>query len=167
MRIPMRRSQQLKKHDDSGDVHLTTEGLRRLHDEIRRLEGQKPQAIEDVVRTGQFGDFSENAEYQEAKFRLRRIDARIFQLKERLKRVRVIEKPKEDGTVQIGSRVTVEANEKQTAYEIVGPNEANPSRGRVSYLSPLGAALLGHEVGDEVKMRTEDRERIYRILEIQ
>jgi transcription elongation GreA/GreB family factor len=162
----MRRSQQLKRHDDSADVHLTAEGLRRLHDEIRRLEEQKPQAIEDVVRTGQFGDFSENAEYQEAKFRLRRIDARIFQLKERLKRVKVIEKPIQDGTVQVGSTVTVEAQGKRSTYEIVGPNEANPGRGRISYLSPLGSALLHHQVGDEVGVKTEDREMRYKLLEI-
>ena len=169
MRLPKRRHELLKTYEEeSAPVYLTAEGVRRLEAELQRLETKDvPQAIEDVERTGAFGDRSENAEYQEAKHRLSRSHARIFFLKERLKRIIVIREPKKNtGIVLLGSTVTLRVAEAERTYRIVGPSESNPSQGRISHVSPLGAALMGHKIGDEIDLTTEHGVTRYTILDI-
>ncbi len=169
MRLPKRRHELLKTYEeDDALIPLTAIGKRKLEQELVRLEARDlKQAIEDVARTGAFGDRSENAEYQEAKHRLSRTHARIFYLKERLKRVVLIRKTKTSGErVQLGSTVTVELNRQTRVYKIVGPSESNPSQGRISHLSPLGTALLGHGVGDIVHLETPNGMHDYTITAI-
>lgn len=152
MRLPIRRAERLKTGGDDGPVQLTKEGLEKLKRKLEQLEKQElPEAIEDVRRTAEFGDFSENAEYQEAKWRMRRLHGQIFGLKEKIKRATVI-KPDASliGTVQLGSTIVIEKDGSQQAFHIVGPDEADPGRGWISYLSPLGRTLISHRVGDEV-----------------
>lgn len=167
MQLPKRRADKLKNRDDeTAIIHLTPAGLTRLKRELRDLEQvQQRQAIEDVSRTVAMGDLSENAEYQEAKHRLARIHGRIFSIKDRLKRVQVIRK-KATHKIQLGSRVILETVRGERTYEIVGPAESNPSRGRISHLSPLGAALLGHPVGIVITLQTEQGEMKYTVKEI-
>ncbi|MBM3205145.1 transcription elongation factor GreA [Candidatus Uhrbacteria bacterium] len=166
MRVPIRRAQ-LKPRDDRGAQYLTKDGVQRMENELKRLQAEQPQAVEEVVRTGAMGDFSENAEYQEAKFRLRRINDRITSLKERLKHVVIIEKGGDaSGRVEIGSTVVVQVNEKTKTYFIVGPQESNPTQGRISFVSPLGTALMDHVVGDVVILQTENGEVSYTIMEV-
>ncbi len=157
MRLPKRRHELLRTYEEeSAPVHLTKEGLRRLEQELKRLETKDlKQAIEDVARTGAFGDRSENAEYQEAKHRLSRTHSRIFSIKERLKRVVIIRAPR-SGTkrVVLGSTVTVRVGDMERIYEIVGPAESSPSYGRISHVSPLGSALIGHSVGEDIEFQT-------------
>ncbi len=167
MQIPQRRAQKMKKSDDDSLLYLTPEGIRRLELRLKELEQQHPEAVEDVVRTGQLGDFSENAEYQEAKFRLRKINDQIFSIKEKLKHVRVIEEGSSDGSVQLGSTVTVQVGGKERTYQIVGPSEVHPSQGRISHLSPLGSALIGHVVGDTIALKMENSEVLYQIIHIE
>lgn len=169
MRLPKRRHELLKTYEEEDAlIPLTVVGKRKLEQELVRLETRDlKQAIEDVARTGAFGDRSENAEYQEAKHRMSRIHARIFYLKERLKRVVLIRKTKSSGErVQLGSTVTVELNNQSRVYEIVGPSESNPSQGRISHLSPLGTALLGHSVGESVHLETPNGMHNYTITAI-
>lgn len=170
MRLPKRRHELLKTYEEESlPVHLTPAGLRKLEAELVRLETKDlKQAIEDVERTGAFGDRSENAEYQEAKHRMTRTHSRIFYLKERLKRVELIQKPRKGSTtIQLGSRVTLRTPQKELTYEIVGPSESNPSQGRISHVSPLGALLLGHKVGEEVALTTPKGIISYFIMGIQ
>lgn len=152
MRLPIRKSERLKLPQNDGPAYLTKEGLEKLMHKLKRLEEQElPQAIEDVKITAEFGDFSENAEYQEAKARMRRLHQHIFQLKERIKQVKIIEPDQSlTNTVQLGSTVELRQNGTTKIYSIVGPHEADPGGGRISYLSPLGSALLGHKVGEIV-----------------
>jgi len=166
MQVPTRRSQLLKKRDDTGPIYLTGAGIERLKRELVTLEKEHPEAAEDVYRLAQLGDFSENAEYQEAKYRLRRMNDRMESIKERLKRVVEIAEGSTDGRVQIGSTVKMKVNGKEKIYQIVGPAEVNPARGRISYLSPLGAALLDHAAGDEVPIQTEGGEVKYLIWQV-
>lgn len=167
MRLPIRRSQRLKRYDDDDKIHLTPEGYSRLKEDLARLEREKPTAVEDVVRTGAFGDFSENAEYQEAKFRLRRINARIFSISDRMKRVVLIGSvPSKEGVTELGSTVVIESAGVQKTYRIVGPSEAAPARGRISHVSPLGQALIGHAAGESVTVTTETGERKYVIIRV-
>ncbi|MFA6429158.1 MAG: transcription elongation factor GreA [Patescibacteria group bacterium] len=169
MQLPKRKSQQLKgRDDDEASNILTAEGLQRLKETLVDLEKrQQPQAIEDVSVAVQKGDLSENAEYQEARARLSRIQARIFSIKDRLKRVQVIaQDPASAGRIQLGATVVVEVNGNQRTYEIVGPRETNPSQGRISHVSPIGEALLGHHAGEEVLIQTQNGTVTYRILEV-
>lgn len=167
MQIPTRRAQKIPR-DDGGPVHLTQEAIERIKRTIHDLEKkQRPQAVEDVSRTVALGDLSENAEYQEAKFRLRHIDGRLFGLKDRLKRASLIENdPQTAGRVALGSTVTLERDGKRLTYRIVEEVETNPSRGLLSHRSPLGVALLNQKVGDQVQVKTPNGEASYTILEI-
>lgn len=163
MRLPVRKSQQLRRRDDEGPIPLTPEGILRLEDDLKRLESvERPRAVEDVSVAVAKGDLSENAEYQEAKSRLARIDGRIFSITDRLKRAVTIEKGASD-RVELGSSVTVVADGKRKTYLIVGPSESNPSHGRISHVSPLGSALIGNSVGDVVTVSTERGDVEYRI----
>ncbi len=165
MRLPRRRSDKLRSRDDEvAIIHLTPAGLKRLERELEDLEKvQQRQAIEDVSRTVAMGDLSENAEYQEAKHRLARIHSRIFSIKDRLKRVQVIHK-KKTTTIQLGSTVVLGTLRGERTYELVGPAESNPSRGRISHFSPLGAALIGQSVGASIHITTEQGESLYTIV---
>jgi transcription elongation factor GreA len=167
MRLPIRKSALLKKRDDEDIVFLTKSGAESVKRELERLERvDRPKAIEDVSVAVKQGDLSENAEYQEAKSRLARTESRIFSLKERLKRISIIQHDPASGSVQLGSTVVVEVQDKQKTYEIVGPRESNPARGRISHVSPLGAALLHHAAGESVNVETPQGETTYRIIEI-
>jgi len=154
MRLPTRKSQKLKLPQDEGPLYLTKAGIEKLERRLKRIETTElPQAIEDVRRTGEFGDFSENAEYQEAKGRMRRLHNSVLVIKDKLKRAVLIEK--EDGSteIQIGSTVVLEKTDgQQKTFEIVGPSETDPTRGRVSYKSPLGARLMNRNVGELVEV---------------
>jgi transcription elongation factor GreA len=167
MQLPIRKSALLKKRDDEDVVYLTKHGAEGVKRELERLERiERPKAIEDVSVAVKQGDLSENAEYQEAKSRLARTDSRIFSLKERLKRISIIQHDATSGSVQLGSTVVVETQGIQKTYEIVGPRESNPARGRISHVSPLGAALLHHALGESVNVHTPQGEAPYRIIEI-
>lgn len=165
MQLPKRRAQQ-QPRDTQDVIYLTQEGVDRLHRELADLERQKPQAIDDVSRSIQLGDLSENAEYQEAKHRLARIHSRVFSINDRLRRVRVIQTNDTGDEVTLGSTVTLEINGQQRVYQIVGPSEANPTRGRISHVSPLGSALVHKCIGDVVTIETASGRADYRILNI-
>lgn len=166
MRLPIRKSERLKIHKDDGPLHLTVAGLQKLKNELTDIKSkQLPQAIEDVKRTAEFGDFSENAEYQEAKSRMRRLHEHVMRLEDQIKRAVLIKKSQSQ-TVQLGSNVVVEIENQKKTLEIVGPHEANPLRGRISNISPLGSVLIGKSLGDAVTVTTQHGEKIYTICKI-
>ncbi|MFA4954707.1 MAG: transcription elongation factor GreA [Patescibacteria group bacterium] len=167
MQLPKRRSQTLKKQEER-DNYLTPDKIERLKRDLIQLQKvERPKTVEDLSNALKLGDFSENAEYQDAKARLARIDGRVFSLKERIKNAIPIEyDPASKGTVQIGSSVVMESAGRKLTYEIVGSQESDPSRGRISRHSPLGQILLGHVAGDVVSVATEQGDREYRILEV-
>ncbi len=168
MRIPRRRAEERRKFTGSDDPFLSVRAIEELKKELERLErGVRPKNIEEVTRTREMGDLSENAAYQEAKWRLRGVNARITEIQEKLKRARVIEPGVHaDGRIRIGSTVVVEIGGKQKLFEITGAHETDPARGRISHLSPIGAALIGHCAGDRVKWVIGDREMKCRIIEV-
>jgi len=167
MRIPKRKGEGDYSNDDGGPIYLTKEGIEKIKKTLHLLETvEHPQARRDVERTGQFGDFSENAEYQEAKSRMRHHEKRIFYLKEKLKRAVEIKMGSEMGLVQIGSTVIVEVGGQKKTFQIVGPSETDPSGGRISHISPLGKILEGHIAGDSVVLKIGNRETVYKILEV-
>ncbi|AUX42927.1 transcription elongation factor GreA [Sorangium cellulosum] len=149
---------------------MTPEGQARLREEMRRLkEIDLPQVVKDIGTAREHGDLSENAEYHAAKERQGMIVARITFLEQTLSRAEVIDPSKLSGSkVQFGAKVklaNVDTGEEQS-FQIVGPEEADLKVGRISIASPLARALLGHEVGDEVRVMMPAGPRTYEILEV-
>lgn len=168
MRVPTRRGETLAQSKKQSDAFLTPAAMQRMRDELVRLEkDERPVAAEEVRRTAAMGDLSENAAYSYAKGQLRRINGRILSLQQRLANAIEIPDGSSDGRVSIGSTVTVETNGREMKFEVLGSQETNPLRGRISYLSPLGKALVGHAPGDVVTVAAANGEVAYRIVNVE
>jgi transcription elongation factor GreA len=138
------------------DVLLTPEGLDKLKDEIEHLSTVKRREVAERIKEArEFGDISENSEYDDAKNEQAMLEARIASLEEKLRSASVIDASELDSeVVRVGSQVSVkdEGSGKSLKYTIVGSTEANPSENRLSNESPVGKALLGRKKGDSVKV---------------
>ena len=143
--------------------HLTQVGVDELKSELSKLVASRLTIAEAISLAREHGDLSENAEYQAAKQEQERIENRIKEIENILKHVTVIEQPKQVDTVQLGSTVELKnVNDKrQVAFSIVGTVEANPFKGKLSDESPIGQALLGKAVGDEVEIACQDKQSKY------
>jgi len=138
------------------DVHITPEGLevvRREHDELVNV--WRPSIAAKIKAARELGDLSENFEYHAAKNEQGFKEARIKELEQIIKNHVLIDQARTPGVVEMGSTVHFrEDGEDQESYRIVGPTEADPKAGSVSYESALGKALMGHRAGDEVEVST-------------
>jgi transcription elongation factor GreB len=136
--------------------YITPEGLRRLQEEADRLwRVERPRVTREVSDAAALGDRSENAEYIYGKKRLREIDGRLRFLAKRIDELTVVrEAPAQRERVYFGAWVEIEEEDgARRTLRVVGPDEADPAAGRLSMESPLGRALLGKRVGDEVVVR--------------
>ncbi|HSS61539.1 MAG TPA: transcription elongation factor GreA [Candidatus Limnocylindrales bacterium] len=138
------------------DVHITPEGLEAVRKEHQELTTVKrPSIVAKIKAARELGDLSENFEYHAAKNEQGMMEARITELEGILKNHVLIEARTERGIVGMGNTVRfAEDGADEEAYRIVGPAEADPKAGRVSYESALGKALIGHRVGDDVEIKT-------------
>jgi transcription elongation factor GreA len=138
------------------DVHITPEGLEAVEKEHHELTTVKrPSIVAKIKAARELGDLSENFEYHAAKNEQGMMEARIRELEAIIKNHVLIEARASRGIVGMGSTVRfAEDGADEETYRIVGPAEADPKAGRVSYESALGKALIGHRVGDEVEIRT-------------
>lgn len=136
--------------------YLTAEGQRRLQEELAHLKGPAREALSARLRFAiQQGDLSENADYIQAKEEQGFLEGRIQELERVLKNVVIIDESRNRDTADLGARVTIqEADYPEETYYLVGPKESDPANGRISHESPIGRALLGHKVGDEVTAET-------------
>ena len=154
-----------------GKIPMTPEGNGRLREELRNLkEVERPKISRDIGIARDHGDLSENAEYHAAKDRQGWIEARIKDLEDKLSRAEIIDPAKLSGSkVAFGATVKLSNvdTEEEIVYRLVGADEANLDRGSISITSPLARALIGREVGDEVKARMPAGERLYEILEVE
>ena len=152
-------------------IILTPEGYKKLEQELRdlKVEGRK-EIAEKIKEARSYGDLSENAEYDAAKDEQRDVEARIEELEKLLKNAEVVDEDEVDlDTINIGCRVKildVEFNE-ELEYKIVGSTEANSLKGKISNESPVGKALIGKRVGDNVVVETQMGAISYKVLEIQ
>lgn len=147
------------------DPFLTLDKFQELEEQLARLKKSQPVAAAEVARLAEMGDFSENFAYQHAKGRLRGINQRILELEHKLNQAEVIQ-PGSMDTVEIGHTVTVECEGMQKTFQILGSTETAPQRGVISHNSPIGAALLGHKVGDVVQVTIAHKKREYHIITI-
>jgi transcription elongation factor GreB len=138
--------------------YITRRGAEQLQSELSRLaSSDRPKVVQEVADAAAQGDRSENAEYIYGKKRLREIDRRIRFLSKRLDSLVVVspgEAPSDPERVFFGARVQVEDEDgEHKSYRLVGPDEAEPGNGNISYKSPLGQALLKKRLGDVVVVR--------------
>jgi len=149
---------------------MTQAKLDELKAELRhKVEVERPALAARLKAAIELGDLSENADYHTAKEEQGFLEGRIQQLENMIRNAVIIEEQDtRDGTVQIGSRVTVieEGNTNPEEFVIVGKVEANPREGKISNESPLGQALLDHKVGDRIVVRAPGGELVFKIIAI-
>src|SRR2546429_1452882 len=140
----------------ANDIPITPEGLEAVRRELDELTTKRrPSIVAKIKAARELGDLSENFEYHAAKNEQGMMEARVKELEAIVKNHVIIEKHRPTGVVEMGSTVRFGENgEDEETYRIVGPAEADPKAGRVSYESALGKALIGHRVGDEVEIKT-------------
>lgn len=145
---------------------LTKEGVSELEKELADLQEQRAQ-IADAIRTArEFGDLSENTEYQSARAAQERNDARISEIEHVLQNVELIKAPRGAAKVQLGSKVTLKGAKGNKEFQIVGTVEADPLNGKISDESPIGQALLGKKEGDQVEIKTPAETATYTVAAI-
>lgn len=151
-------------------IKVTEDGLLKLKNELETLKTQGRTDIAEKIKVARgYGDLSENSEYDEAKNEQAKIEARIAEIEAMLKNVEIIEDIGGDSqTVVIGVKVKVLdiEFEEECDYLVVGSTEADPMNGKISDDSPLGKALLGKAIGDEVIVDAPAGELKFKILEI-
>ena len=151
-------------------IIVTEEGLKKLQEELEYLKTTKRKEVVEAIRVAlSFGDLSENSEYDEAKNEQAKTEARISELEESLKHVKVISDSEvTTDTVNVGNRVKVydEEFEEEILYTIVGSTEADPLEDKISDQSPIGAALIGQQMGATVEVTTPGGVIKLKILEI-
>jgi len=137
-------------------VFLTEEGRAKLEKELEHLcTVRRPEIAQHIHQAKEEGDITENAGYDEAKNEQAFVEGRIRTIQGMLKNAQLIERHGPAEVVDLGITVTVaELGEEPAAYTIVGSAEADPSNGFISNESPVGQALMGHKVGDEVAVKT-------------
>lgn len=148
------------------DPSMTQEKFLELQKKLERLKASQPAAAREVSRLAELGDFSENVEYQLAKGRLRGINQGILDLEKQINTADIIESPRQNTRIEVGHSVTVEFAGKQKTFQILGSSESKPEQGIISQHSPIGSALIGHKVGETIKVMVADKERAYTIVEI-
>ena len=143
-------------------IRFTKEGFEKIQQEYNELLEQRPAVVEDLKKAREMGDLKENGYYQASRQKLSYIDGRLFRLKMDMKYAVIIEATDANG-VSIGSTVTLTDGENERIYTIVGDFEANPSEGKISLLSPLGRAVDGKKLGEEITLETPRGKIVYKI----
>lgn len=150
----------MKKH-----YQITNEGKKELEKELIALKSRRGEVADKISNARDFGDLSENAEYDAAREEQGLLETRIAEIEEIINNADVIKTTRKQ-TIDLGSRVELKIGGKSTSYTIVGPVEANPLEGRISNESPIGMALYGKKVGDSAIINTPKGDVTYKIAQI-
>ena len=150
---------------------ITTEGLKKLKDELEDLKSNKrPKIVAAIAEARGHGDLKENAEYHAAKEQQGHTETRILQINDLIARANVIDvsKVENDGKVIFGSTVSVKdlENDKKISFKIVGRDEADIKKNLIYFRSPVGKSLIGKKVKDFIVVNTPSGEKNYEILEV-
>ena len=150
-------------------IPISQQGYKKLEDELARLKSERPAIIQAIKEAREEGDLRENAGYDAARERQGMAEARIKYIESRMALYQVVDLDKLGGDkVVFGATVEVEDvdTEESRTFTILGPDEADPARGSISFLSPVGQALLGKEEGDEVSVDIPRGRVTYEIVSI-
>lgn len=148
---------------------MLQEGYDRLTAHLKQLKVERPQIIDAIEEARAHGDLSENAEYHAAKERQGQIEASIADIEDKLSRAQIIDPRELSGDrIVFGATVTLlDEDDKSVKYQIVGQAEADAKSGKISYNSPLGRALIGKSLGDEVEVTVPAGDRWYEVSKIE
>ena len=148
---------------------MLQEGHDRLNADLKRLKAERPTIVDAIEEARAHGDLSENAEYHAAKERQGQIEASISDIEDKLARAQVIDPKDLSGDkVVFGATVTLlDEDDKPLKYQIVGETEADATKGRISYNSPIGRALIGRKVDEEVEVSVPAGDRYYVVSNIE
>lgn len=132
---------------------ITNEGKKELEAELEQLKSRRGDIADKIAAARDYGDLSENAEYDAAREEQGLVESRIAEIEDILQNAEIIKATKKS-TIGLGSKVELKNGTKTVNYHMVGPVEANPLEGRISNQSPIGVALEGKKVGDVVVVTT-------------
>jgi transcription elongation factor GreA len=151
-------------------IPMTPEGYSRLEGELKHLKAvERPAVIKAISEARDHGDLSENAEYHAARERQSFIEGRVAELEDKIARAEIIDVTKLSGKViKFGAKVTLadEDSGDESTYQIVGAEEADVEKGRLSVTSPLARALIGKQTGDSVEVTTPRGSKAYEIIKV-
>ncbi len=150
-------------------VPMLAEGYEKLTADLQALRQERPKIVDAIEEARAHGDLSENAEYHAAKERQGQVEAQIAEIEDRVSRAQIIDPASLSGDkIVFGATVTVlDDDEQPQRYQIVGQTEADARNGRISYESPLGRALIGKTVGEEVEVTVPSGDRFYLVDKIE
>ncbi|MEI6222360.1 MAG: transcription elongation factor GreA [bacterium] len=148
-------------------IFLTPSGFKKLEDELQHLiVHRRSEVAERIAQAKEYGDLSENSEYEAAKEEQAFVEGRISQVQQMIKNAAIINETAKHDNVDIGSKVKVNGPDGEETYTIVGSAEANPLEGKISNESPIGQALLGKKVGATVTIKIPVGSLEMKIVEI-
>jgi transcription elongation factor GreA len=144
-------------------------GYDKLTEQLRTLKAERPRIVDAIEEARAHGDLSENAEYHAAKERQGQVEATIADLEDKLSRAQVIDPKTLSGDkIIFGATVTLlDEDDKPVRYQIVGQAEADAKMGMISYSSPLGRALIGRQVGEDVEVTVPSGDKFYHVEKIE
>lgn len=150
-------------------VPMLAEGYERITADLKVLRAERPKIVDAIEEARAHGDLSENAEYHAAKERQGQVEAQIADLEDRITRAQIIDPASLSGDrIVFGATVTLlDDEEKPVKYQIVGQTEADAKRGRISYNSPLGRALITKKVGDEIEVTVPSGDKFYLVEKVE
>lgn len=144
---------------------ITEEGRKELERELDELKGRRGEIAEKIAAARDFGDLSENAEYDAAREEQGLVETRVAEIEDILQNAEIIKSTKST-QVGLGSTVELKSDKKTVVYKMVGPVEANPLEGKISNESPIGLQLMGKKVGDEISLSTPKGDAVYIITDL-
>ncbi len=148
---------------------MLAEGYEKLNEQLKALKAERPLIVDAIEEARAHGDLSENAEYHAAKERQGQVEASIADIEDKLSRAQIIDPRELSGDkIVFGATVTLlDEDDKTVKYQIVGQAEADARTGRISYNSPLGRALIGKMLGEEVEVTVPAGDRWYEVNKIE
>ncbi len=149
-------------------IFLTPEGLEKTKKEYEELTTKRRKEIAQRIQEArELGDLTENSEYKAAREAQSKVEGRIAELAELIKRAKVVKNNKKcPQAIEVGCKVLLHLEGRDEEFHIVGAPEADPSSGKISYESPLGQSLLGKKVGEKIEVEAPVGKLVYKILDI-
>lgn len=148
-----------------GKMYLTVQGLEKLKAELLNLKGRRREVAERIKVAREFGDLSENSEYEDARNEQSFLEGRIQELEDMVRKAVILEKNGNGGDkAELGSVVTLQMDGEKLTYELVGATESDPINGKISVDSPLGFCLMGKKKGENVEIKTPNGKTSYKII---
>ena len=150
-----------------GKMYLTAQGLEKIKAELLSLKGRRKEVAERIKVAREFGDLSENSEYEDARNEQSFLEGRIQESEDMIRKAVILEKNGNGGDkAELGSLVTLQMDGEKVVYELVGATESDPIHGKISVESPLGFCLLGKKKGENVEIKTPNGKTTYKIFDL-